>query len=162
VRARRRDAAAEESHRKNNNIARALCAGQNNNNNKPKKRCPPCIRRIYISYIIRYFAVETTMGQHTLSPFRVARLPYIYIYHVYYIIIITQYYNLTVRTHRPSCSSCIFVQTYILYIYIGKRIVRSKKGSPVYSKDFRDGTLIQHLHTAGRKIKTVHPPPREH
>jgi len=84
----------------------------------------------------------------------------LYIYRVYYIIIIiTQYYNLTVRTHRPSCSSCIFVQT---NIYIGKRIVRSKRGSPVYSKDFGDGTLIQHLHTAGRKIKTVHPPPREH
>jgi len=43
-------------------------------------------------------------------------------------------------TRRPACSSRIFVQTYkYILLYIGKRIiVRSKKGSPVYSKDSRD------------------------
>lgn len=43
---------------------------------------------------------------------------------------------------------------YSVYIYKGKRIVRNKKGSSVYSKDFLDGTLIQHLHTTPvKKLK---------
>lgn len=80
---------AEESHRKNNNIAFALCAGQNNNNKKPKKRCPPCIRLIYIyiSYIIRYFSAKTAMGQHTLSSCLGGTSP-LYIPYIYIILLL--------------------------------------------------------------------------